>query len=90
MFTDAAAFDLDIGGWEVGAVTSMNRMFLRAAAFAQDISGWQVGTHTNSHLPAADRSMPQDPVTDTDNMFYGAAAFDTAANAPWYKWPDDY
>ena len=47
MFLGAAAFNQDIGGWDVSAVMDMRGMFQGAAAFNQDIGGWDVSAVTN-------------------------------------------
>ena len=47
LFSVATAFNQDIGGWDVSAVTNMGLMFAHANAFNQDIGGWNVSAVTN-------------------------------------------
>ena len=48
MFRDAAAFNQNIGGWDVSAVSNMGSMFHNAVAFNQDITGWTTTALTDS------------------------------------------
>ncbi|WP_423910524.1 BspA family leucine-rich repeat surface protein [Candidatus Spongiihabitans sp.] len=83
MFYGAAAFNQDIGGWDVGNVTDMAGMFSRAAAFNGDIGGWDVSNVTNMRFMFYDASaFNQDisgwnvgNVTNISYMFSRAAAF---------------
>ncbi len=80
MFADTE-FKGDIGGWDVGSVTDMNRMFLGATAFDQDLSGWDVGSVTDmNRMFSGATSFNQDlsgwdvrNVRSMEDMFNGTA-----------------
>ena len=84
MFNSAAAFNQDIGGWNVSGVTDMNSMFNSATAFNQDIGGWNVSGVTDMNsMFNSDSAFDQDisswnvsGVTDMNSMFNSATAFD--------------
>jgi surface protein len=42
MFTNAAAFNQNINGWQTSNVTHMDHMFELATSFSGDLSGWDV------------------------------------------------
>jgi hypothetical protein len=47
MFRSAAAFNQDIGNWDVSKGTSFSLMFEKTAAFNQDIGNWDVSKGTS-------------------------------------------
>ena len=48
-FWDAAAFNQNIGSWNVSSVTDISYMFRSAAAFNQNISSWDVSSVTTMY-----------------------------------------
>ena len=47
MFSNAAAFNGDIGAWDTSNITDMSYLFLNASAFNQDIGDWDTSSVTN-------------------------------------------
>ena len=83
MFDEAAAFNQDIGNWNVSGVTDMSRMFSSVTVFNQDISGWNVSDVRNMiSMFSGATVFNQDisgwnvsSVTDMGEMFFAADAF---------------
>merc|ERR1712238_444752 len=46
MFLDASEFNIDVSGWDVSSVTTMQGMFNTARIFNNDISSWDVSSVT--------------------------------------------
>ena len=83
MFWDAAAFNQDIGAWNVSNVRDMGIMFYNARAFNQDIGGWNVSSVTDMRYMFSNATVfNQDigawnvsSVTDMRYMFSNATVF---------------
>lgn len=90
IFRDAAAFNMDIGGWNVTSVTTLENAFWGATTFDQNISSWRVGNVTNLTGTFRQASSYNQPLNDWDvssvttmlRMFRGAVSF----NQPLSDW----
>ncbi|MCF6287671.1 MAG: DUF285 domain-containing protein, partial [Proteobacteria bacterium] len=83
MFSEATAFNQDIGNWNTAAVTAMGFMFRGATAFNQDIGNWNTAAVTDmGFMFDGATAFNQDisnwntaAVTDMAGMFAVATAF---------------
>ena len=83
MFWETTSFNQMIGGWDVGAVTTMYAMFASATSFNQAIGDWDVEAVTNmSYMFQNAHSFNQDignwntaSVTNMKAMFWNATSF---------------
>lgn len=87
--TSAAAFNADIGAWNVSGVETMDSVFYKAAAFNRDLNAWDVSRVTimnelfmsssafNGDVSAWDVSS----VVSMAHVFYEAAAFNGDVSA---------
>jgi surface protein len=80
MFNSAAAFNQDIGNWNVSSVTNIYFMFDRATAFNQNIGNWDVSSMTNMQNVFSNSAFNGDisnwnvsSVTNMRSMFYNSA-----------------
>ena len=86
MFNRAAAFNQDIGSWNVSNVINMSSMFAGTGVFNQDIGSWNVSNVINmSSMFARAGSFNQDigrwnvgSVTDMNDMFISSRSFNQA------------
>ena len=89
MFDGAAAFSSNLSGWNVGNVSNMEvscaRTRMRRCAHPRRPRGFPRRFPPRATVCSrlAVLILPAAPATQ--GMFQGAAAFDTAKDAPWYK-----
>ena len=77
MFYAAAAFNQDISGWQVGAVTHTGRMFMGAVSFNQDINDWKVspGIKLGEYCHTMNEFGRTIRLSANQMMFFGALSF---------------
>ena len=88
LFIGKAAFNADIGYWDVSKVTDMGDMFSNAKLFNQDIGGWNVSSVTNMDVMFAYaydfnqdlNNWDTSNVTDMRGMFSYAKLFNQDLN----------
>ena len=87
MFLGAAAFNQNIGSWNVSNVTNMYCMFQYATAFNQNISSWNVSNVTNmaymfQNATAFNQNISAWNVSKVTNMTYMFGSGAPIANTP--------
>ena len=88
MFEDADAFNQNISGWNVSAVTDMSNMFNGAGSFNQPLNDWEVSGVTDmSYMFFSADVFNQNisgwnvsEVTDMTSMFHKAGSFNQPLN----------
>jgi surface protein len=83
MFSNATAFNQNIGNWNTGNVTNMSGMFESATSFSQDIVNWNTGNVTNMEYMFGNATSFNQPignwnignVTNMESMFGNATSF---------------
>jgi surface protein len=90
----AAAFNQNIGSWNVANVTDMNRMFQSANAFNQNIGSWNTAKVTDmtsmfAYIPFFNQNIGSwntGKVTSMNNMFNSATAFNNGGSDTINNW----
>jgi surface protein len=91
MFDNAAAFNQNIGSWNVSNVTNMHGMFWNATSFNQNIDSWDVSSVTDMNFMFAQATSFNQPigswnvgnVTNMEGMFWSVPS---AFNQPIGSW----
>merc|ERR1740130_2655694 len=99
MFKGARAFNGDLSGWDVSAVTDMGSMFFNTWLFNGDLSGWDVRAVASMNsmfldavayrpVRAFGSRLPPPPPPLTDATICNAVGEALAAGGPEYVHPD--